>query len=200
MRIDAPTMPAATSGGAIVFPRVFISETDLSTPAATIELTGLTQFDHYLILIKNLQCDTNLRNLQTQFSFDNGTSYHGAAEYIWSASSMPNAITQVDEVGSPDTFALMNRSNAATQFGNEANEGFNFEIFFNSMGNATTYPTMSHIGTYIGSGTIWGALKGTVILESTPGSPGARINGIKLFLSDTGNFDRGIVRLYGVPL
>lgn len=198
MRVDNPTMLAATEGGAMIFPRVLVSSFNVEdSPATTIEITDLTQFDQYMIIIKNLRSDTDLRDIKLAVSSDNGATYIADASYLWGNLSQTTgaAITGTDEGGSPDTIASITRVSAFTQLGDQANEQYTYEIFIHNLGSADSYFTVSYFAACIGSGSLFNSVKGSVSLEQfTVG------NAIRLSMNDTGNFSNGQVRVYGIPL
>lgn len=189
MRIDN----AQLIGGS-VFPRTLLAETEVTSPVASVDFDGLLKgFDRYLLIVQNMETDTN--NVLNWVRFGTEGTYHEDTNYWWQGISHSTNLTdsQGDEAGTPDAQIVFQGSiNTTFQSGTGSNESMSFEIMIHDTGGPADYPIMSYYRTGIGQTSVFTSIVGTGGRKVFEG-----IDSIQM-LPASGNIDSGVFKLYGL--
>lgn len=163
--------------------------------------TGITStYKKYRLEIINMRC-TDSTSLLLRMSTDGGSSWaSGASDYAWVKTYADSGTGGQGNGTDNDSYVALSDVSSGTtgarSISNDAGESLSGYIEFNDPGDSSVYKSMNFELGYMIQG-ITGrplTLNGYAQYRST-----SAVNGISLFMSNSGTINSGTFRLYGIP-
>lgn len=158
---------------------------------ASVDLTGLTGYPHYIVLVENLYSANDDEVFGMQFSTDNGSSFAGTGyDYTVKVQGTVNGDLDTWTTGAA-RIPLSRHAGSGARISNQSGEGASFVIHLSHPGDASQYTKA------VWTAVVWGAGNDLQIIAGAGAQTTAQDVDALRFAMATGNF-YGKFMIFGV--
>jgi len=172
---------------------LLVNSTEFSANVSTVDFTLPRAFKTFFLRIKDVVLANDSEELQLRVSFDGGTTFDSATNYLWAQEQIFSTPAAANPGSAVDTSITFASPTAGNQIGNAATEGICVDVWLYSCNKSDGRFNLNYQGCYISEGNLT-----VMIMGSARHGPNPLVDAIRLLSSGAGGIDRGKVYLYGI--